>query len=167
MGRPRGGMKVAARIGERGTAKRDRKRQTPKGGRRLATHLPSREIPVWWRRAVLPSLLWVVCFLSFFLWALTQEITTLEKKHRYTRGNKLQGTGRDRPQRGSGGPASSREAWVSLKPSTTTRERSRQTAKLQGFLCPRTSRMAAELVMGYRGVPYHAESTLSSAQVLK
>ena len=27
----------------RGTVKRDRKRQTPKGGRRLATHLPSRE----------------------------------------------------------------------------------------------------------------------------
>jgi len=24
-------------------------------------------IPVWWRRAVLPSLPWVVCFLSFFL----------------------------------------------------------------------------------------------------
>ena len=44
-----------------------RKRQTPKGGRRLATHLPSREIPVWWRRAVLPTLLWVVCFISFFL----------------------------------------------------------------------------------------------------
>ena len=38
----------------RGTAKRDRKRQTPKGGRRLATHLPFSEIPVWWRRAVLP-----------------------------------------------------------------------------------------------------------------
>ena len=25
------------------------------------------KIPVWWRRAVLPSLPWVVCFLSFFL----------------------------------------------------------------------------------------------------
>ena len=24
------------------------------------------KIPVWWRRAVLPSLPWVVCFLSFF-----------------------------------------------------------------------------------------------------
>ena len=28
------------------------------------------KIPVWWRRTVLPSLPWVVCFLSFFLhWA--------------------------------------------------------------------------------------------------
>jgi len=26
----------------------------------LASNLPSREIPVWWRRAVLPSLLWGV-----------------------------------------------------------------------------------------------------------
>ena len=31
VGRPRGGMKVAARIGARGTAKGDRKRQTTKG----------------------------------------------------------------------------------------------------------------------------------------
>jgi len=50
----------------RGTAKRDRKRQTPKGGRRLATHLPSSEIPVWWRRAVLPSFFWGDYFVSFF-----------------------------------------------------------------------------------------------------
>ena len=56
LGRPRGGMKVAARIDRRGTAKRD--------NMRLATHLPSSEIPVWWRRAVLPSLLWGF-FLSF------------------------------------------------------------------------------------------------------
>ena len=51
----------------RETAKRDRKRRTPKGGRRLAHHTPLLKIPVWWRRAVLPSLPWVVCFLSFFL----------------------------------------------------------------------------------------------------
>ena len=50
----------------RETAKRDRKRRTPKGGRRLAHHTPLLKIPVWWRRAVLPSLPWVVCFLSFF-----------------------------------------------------------------------------------------------------
>ena len=49
----------------RETAKRDRKRRTPKGGRRLAHHTPLLKIPVWWRRAVLPSLPWVVCFLSF------------------------------------------------------------------------------------------------------
>ena len=54
----------------RETAKRDRKRRTPKGGRRLAHHTPLLKIPVWWRRAVLPSLPWVVRFLSFFLyWA--------------------------------------------------------------------------------------------------
>ena len=41
------------------------KRRTPKGGRRLAHHTPLLKIPVWWRRAVLPSLPWVVCFLSF------------------------------------------------------------------------------------------------------
>ena len=40
VGRPRGGMKVAARIGERLRRARDRKRQTPKGGRRLAPHTP-------------------------------------------------------------------------------------------------------------------------------
>ena len=40
----------------RETAKRDRKRRTPKGGRRLAHHTPLLKIPVWWRRAVLPSL---------------------------------------------------------------------------------------------------------------
>ena len=51
----------------RETAKRDTKRQTPQGGRRLAHHTPLLKIPVWWRRAVLPSLPWVVCFLSFFL----------------------------------------------------------------------------------------------------
>ena len=49
----------------RGTATRDRKRQTPKGGRWLAPHRPLLKIPVWWRRAVLPPLPWVVCFLSF------------------------------------------------------------------------------------------------------
>ena len=31
-----------------------------------ASHPPLLKIPVWWRRAVLPSLPWVVCFLSFF-----------------------------------------------------------------------------------------------------
>merc|ERR1712185_191238 len=31
-----------------------------------ASHSPLLKIPVWWRRAVLPSLPWVVCFLSFF-----------------------------------------------------------------------------------------------------
>ena len=35
------------------------------GGRRLAHHTPLLKIPVWWRRAVLPSLPWAVCFLSF------------------------------------------------------------------------------------------------------
>ena len=35
----------------------------PKGGRRLAHHTPLLKIPVWWRRAVLPSLPWVVRFL--------------------------------------------------------------------------------------------------------
>ena len=51
----------------RETAKRDRKRRTPKGGRRIAHHTPLLKIPVWWRRAVLPSLPWVLCFVSFFL----------------------------------------------------------------------------------------------------
>jgi len=50
VGRPRGGMKVAARVGER---LRREKRRTPK---RLAHHTPLLKIPVWWRRAVLPSL---------------------------------------------------------------------------------------------------------------
>ena len=63
VGRTRGGMKVAARIGEKlrreiGSGRRPRR----EGGRRLAPHF-SPKIPVWWRRAVLPSLLWVVCFL--------------------------------------------------------------------------------------------------------
>ena len=31
------------------------------------TGMGNLKIPVWWRRAVLPSLPWVVCFLSFFL----------------------------------------------------------------------------------------------------
>ena len=43
----------------RGTAKGDRKRQTTKGGRRLAHHTPLLKIPLWWRRVVLPSLPWV------------------------------------------------------------------------------------------------------------
>ena len=30
-------------------------------------HTPLLKIPVWWRRAVLPSLPWLVCFLSFFV----------------------------------------------------------------------------------------------------
>ena len=50
-------------------AKRDRKRRTPKGGRRLAHLSPLQKIPVWWRRAVLPSLPWVIRFLSFLHWA--------------------------------------------------------------------------------------------------
>ena len=57
----------------RETAKRDTKRQTPQGGRRLAHHTPLLKIPVWWRRAVLPSLPWVVCFLSFFLYGMEGE----------------------------------------------------------------------------------------------
>jgi len=51
----------------RETAKRDRKRRTPKGWVTLAHHTPLLKIPAWWRRAALPSLPWVVCFLSFFL----------------------------------------------------------------------------------------------------
>ena len=39
VGRPRGGMKVAARIGEGLRREIERGRQTPKGGRRLAPHL--------------------------------------------------------------------------------------------------------------------------------
>ena len=31
------------------------------------TGMKDLKIPVWWRRAVLPSLPWLVCFLSFFL----------------------------------------------------------------------------------------------------
>ena len=50
----------------RETAKRDRKRRTPKGGRRLAHHTPLLKIPVWWRRAVLPSLPCLSCW-AFFL----------------------------------------------------------------------------------------------------
>jgi len=37
-------------------------------GGRLVHLTPLLKIPVWWRRAVLPSLPWVVRFLSFFLW---------------------------------------------------------------------------------------------------
>ena len=33
---------------------------------RIKAPLTALKIPVWWRRAVLPSLPWVVCFLSFF-----------------------------------------------------------------------------------------------------
>ena len=69
VGRPRDGMEGCCRANRRETAKRDRKRRTPKGGRRLAHHTPLLKIPVWWRCTVLPSLPWVVCFLSFFLWA--------------------------------------------------------------------------------------------------
>ena len=47
VGRPRGGMKAAARIGERLRREiADRKRRTPKGGRRLAHHTPLLKIPV-------------------------------------------------------------------------------------------------------------------------
>ena len=65
VGRPRGGMKVAARIGER------LRREIGRGGRPRvgdgsAHHTPLLNIPVWWRRAVLPSLPWVVRFLCFF-----------------------------------------------------------------------------------------------------
>jgi len=49
----------------RGTAKGEA--DAPKGGRRLAHHTPLLKIAVWWRRAVVPSLPWVVCFLSFFI----------------------------------------------------------------------------------------------------
>ena len=73
VGRPRDGMEGCCRANRRETAKRDRKRRTPKGGRRLAHHTPLLKIPVWWRRAVLPSasLPWVVRalgvrFLSLF-----------------------------------------------------------------------------------------------------
>ena len=72
VGRPRGGMKVAARIGERlRSPKRDRKRRTPKGGRRLAHHTPLLKIPVCVVAACAvpsshPSLGLSVFFLSFF-----------------------------------------------------------------------------------------------------
>ena len=56
----------------RGTATRDRKRQTPKGGRWLAPHRPLLKIPVWWRRAVLPSLPWVVALWLSFLFSLAR-----------------------------------------------------------------------------------------------
>ena len=39
--------------------------------RSLRDHTPLLKIPVWWRRAVLPSLPWVVCLFSFFLSACT------------------------------------------------------------------------------------------------
>ena len=71
VGRPRGGMKVAARIGEglRREIERGRRPRVRDLGWATAStnHTPLLKIPVWWRRAVLPSLPWVVCFLSFFL----------------------------------------------------------------------------------------------------
>jgi len=79
VGRPRGGMKGCSENRGRETAKRDRKRRTPKGGRRLAHHTPLLKIPVWWRRAVLPSLPWVesVFFLSpLEYWPLLSTHTT-------------------------------------------------------------------------------------------
>ena len=36
-----------------------------RGLRRIAHHTPLLKIPVWWRRAVLPSLPWLVCFFPF------------------------------------------------------------------------------------------------------
>ena len=50
----------------RETAKRDRKRRTPKGGRRLAHHTPLLKIPVWWRRAVSHPSLGVFPFFLIF-----------------------------------------------------------------------------------------------------
>ena len=80
-GRPRGGTKIAARIGER-LRREIGKRRTPKGGRRLAHHTPLLKIPVWWRRAVLPSLPWVVRFLSFYWLALAlTQVHRKEEKH--------------------------------------------------------------------------------------
>ena len=68
-GRPRrdreGGDREVARRLKR-ESERDRKRRTPKGGRRLAHHTPLLKIPVWWRRAVLPSTP-LGCPFSFFL----------------------------------------------------------------------------------------------------
>ena len=76
------GWRAGCSENRRQAAKRDRKRQTPKGGRRLAPHSPLLKNPyvvavygppippfVWWRCTVLPSLPWVVCFLSFFFGA--------------------------------------------------------------------------------------------------
>ena len=40
-----------------------------------AHHTPLLKIPVWWRLAVLPSLPWVVCFLSFFFAPETRGVT--------------------------------------------------------------------------------------------
>ena len=54
MGRPRGSMKVAARIGEGLRREIGRSRRERKDGRRLAHHTPRLKIPVWWRRAVPP-----------------------------------------------------------------------------------------------------------------
>ena len=41
-------------------------RVVPLSSLSLLSLQPSSARPVWWRRAVLPSLPWVVCFLSFF-----------------------------------------------------------------------------------------------------
>ena len=46
------------------------------GERGLAHHTPLLKIPVWWRRAVLPSLPWAVCFLSFFRQARHRQVRT-------------------------------------------------------------------------------------------
>ena len=75
----------------RETAKRDRKRRTPKGGRRLAHHTPLLKIPVWWRRAVLPSLPWVVRFPSFFFGRRTGSVGPY--LHEQDFGRTIRGTG--------------------------------------------------------------------------
>jgi hypothetical protein len=49
-----------------------------------STHTSPLEIPVWWRRAVLPSLPWVVCFLSFFQHAGTTRARTGADWHTHT-----------------------------------------------------------------------------------
>ena len=59
------GMGPAAYVTAHGKAKPEQRDKKKKKLRRLNT--PLLKIPVWWRRAVLPSLPWVVCFLSFFL----------------------------------------------------------------------------------------------------
>ena len=65
-GRPRGGTKIAARIGERLRREIGRGGRPSKGGRRLVHHTPLLKIPVWWRRAVLSSIPPLGCPFSFF-----------------------------------------------------------------------------------------------------
>ena len=83
----------------RGASQKDFSETIPRKQKEFSNRHSARKItiPVWWRRALLTSLPWVCCFLSFFLSLGTKEVYPFTPSHDTRHGPRCDWRGRALP----------------------------------------------------------------------